>query len=153
MSALETLESLAARLKERGLTIACAESCTGGLLTSRLTDLDGSSTYLIGGVISYATEIKIGLLKVERRTIERFGVVSEETALEMARGVRRLLGTDIGLSTTGYAGPKGEEVGLVCIAISTADREVAKRFRFEGARSEIKARAVDAAIEFALENI
>mgnify|MGYP002624499781 CR=1 FL=1 len=115
-------------LKARGWTIGCAESCTGGLLTSRLTDIDGSSAYVKGGVISYATEVKINLLKVRAATVEKFGVVSVETAIEMAAGVRRLLGVDVGLSTTGYAGPTGDQVGLVCIGLSTADGTAAQKF-------------------------
>lgn len=140
-------------LKARGWTIGCAESCTGGLLTSLLTDIDGSSTYVKGGVISYATAVKIDLLKVRADVIERFGVVSTETALEMASGVRRLLGVDIGLSTTGYAGPTGEKVGLVCIGLSTAYAETAESFFFEGDRKTIKKLAAEAAIDFALKNI
>ena len=140
-------------LKARGWTIGCAESCTGGLLTSLLTDIDGSSAYVKGGVISYATEIKINLLKVRAETVEKYGVVSKLTAYEMAEGVRRLLGVDIGLSTTGYAGPTGDDVGLVCIGFSTADRNVAQRFCFEGDRKEIKSLAVEAAIRFAIKNI
>ena len=140
-------------LKARGWTIGCAESCTGGLLTSLLTDIDGSSAYVKGGVISYATEIKINLLKVRAETVEQFGVVSVETAVEMADGVRRLLGVDIGLSTTGYAGPTGDRVGLVCIGLSTAERNVAEQFLFEGARKTIKRLAAEAAIEFALKNM
>ena len=140
-------------LKAHGWTIGCAESCTGGLLTSTLTDIDGSSAYVKGGVISYATAVKIELLKVRAETVERFTVVSEQTALEMALGVRRLLGVDVGLSTTGYAGPTGDDVGLVCIGFSTADRNVAQRFCFEGDRKEIKSLAVEAAIDFAIKNI
>lgn len=140
-------------LKERDWTIGCAESCTGGLLTSLLTDIDGSSAYVKGGVISYATAVKIDLLKVRAETIERFGVVSKETALKMASGVRRLLGVDIGLSTTGYAGPTGENVGLVCVGLSTAYIETAEKFLFEGDRKTIKRLAAEAAIEFALKNI
>lgn len=140
-------------LKARGWTIACAESCTGGLLTSLLTDIDGSSTYVKGGIISYATEVKINLLKVGAGTVEKFGVVSEQTALEMATGVRCLLSVDVGLSTTGYAGPTGDDVGLVCIGLSTAQRNVACHFRFDGTRKEIKNQAALAAIRFAIKTL
>ena len=138
-------------LIERGWTIGCAESCTGGLLTSRLTDVAGSSDYVKGGVISYATAVKLDLLKVKPSTVEQFTVVSERVALEMADGVRRLLGTDVGLSTTGYAGPSGDEVGLVCVGFSTEDRRVAQRFRFNGSRIEIKSSTANAALEFAID--
>ena len=140
-------------LKARGQTIACAESCTGGLLTSMLTDIDGSSAYVKGGVVSYATEVKINLLKVRAETVEKYGVVSKLTAYEMAEGVRRLLGVDIGLSTTGYAGPTGDDVGLVCIGFSTADRQAACHFRFNGTRQEIKTQAAEAAIRFAIDSL
>lgn len=140
-------------LKERGWTIGCAESCTGGLVTSLLTDVDGSSTYVKGGVISYATEVKLNLLKVRAETVEKYGVVSEETALEMASGVRRLLGVDVGLSTTGYAGPTGEKVGLVCVGLSTPTHETTQKFWFEGDRRRIKRFGAKAAVLFALKNI
>ena len=129
-------------LIERGWTIGCAESCTGGLLTSRLTDVAGSSDYVKGGVISYATAVKLDLLKVKPSTVEQFTVVSERVALEMADG---------GLSTTGYAGPSGDEIGLVCVGFSTEDRRVAQRFRFNGSRIEIKSSAANAALEFAID--
>ncbi len=145
------IERLAKLLKSLGLTIACAESCTGGLLTSRLTDIVGSSAYVKGSVVSYAEEVKIKLLGVDRMTIEKRGVVSVETAIEMAGGVRRLLETDIGVGITGYAGPDGEEVGLVCIAVVTADCCKSEQYRFKGDRSEIKMQASDYAVRLLLD--
>ena len=145
------IERLAKLLKSRGLTIACAESCTGGLLTSRLTDIVGSSAYVKGSVVSYSEEVKIKLLGVDRMTIEKRGVVSVETAIEMAGGVRRLLETDIGVGITGYAGPDGEEVGLVCIAVVTADCCKSEKCRFKGDRAEIKMQASDYAVRLLLD--
>lgn len=150
---MELIEKLGGILKARGLTIACAESCTGGLLTSRLTDFDGSSAYVKGSVVSYSTDVKIDLLGVDRNTIEKRGVVSVETAVEMAGGVRRLIGTDIGVGITGYAGPRGDDVGLVCIAVVTNDRCESRQFRFDGERTEIKHQSVDAAVQLIIDNI
>lgn len=109
-------------LTEKGLTVATAESCTGGLLGKRLTDIAGSSACYVGGAITYSNEMKMKLLGVKKETLEAFGAVSAETALEMARGVRALTGADVGVSTTGIAGPGGgtpeKPVGTVYIGIS-----------------------------------
>ncbi|WP_458862540.1 competence/damage-inducible protein A [Acidaminobacterium chupaoyuni] len=111
------------KLIEAKLTLATAESCTGGLIGKRITDIAGSSACYLGGVISYANEVKMGLLGVKRETLETVGAVSEETAMQMAEGVRRATGADIGVSTTGVAGPGGgtdeKPVGLVYIGLST----------------------------------
>ncbi len=137
-------------LTERNLTIACAESCTGGLLTSRLTDISGSSAYVKGSVVAYANEIKISALHVREKTLEEFGAVSEPVALEMAAGIRENFNTSIGLSITGIAGPTGgtedKPVGLVYIAVSGDDGDMAKKFNFNGTRTEIKQKAVEAAL-------
>ena len=130
MSALHVMESgkepvearLGSVLAARGLTIACAESCTGGLVTSRLTDIAGSSAYVMGSIVSYSNEVKEKLVGVQHATLAAHGAVSEETAREMAEGVRRAVGTDVGLATTGIAGPGGgtaeKPVGLVYTAAS-----------------------------------
>src|SRR5699024_6603040 len=111
-------------LKQRGLTLATAESCTGGLIGKRITDIPGSSACYVGGVISYSNDVKMQLLGVKQQTLSQYGAVSEQTACEMAEGVRRCTGADIGLSTTGVAGPDGgteeKPVGLVYIGLSTA---------------------------------
>lgn len=115
------------RLRERGLTLAAAESCTGGLLAKRLTDIAGVSDVFMGGCVSYSNDSKTELLGVNPATLAAHGAVSSQTALEMARGIRMRLGTDIGISTTGIAGPGGgspeKPVGTVYIAISTPSLE------------------------------
>lgn len=131
-------------------TIACAESCTGGLLMSRLTDFSGASAYVRGGVVAYSNEIKNKILNVKAETLENFGAVSSQTALEMATNVREIFSATIGLSTTGVAGPdKSEEkpVGLVYVAIVGENFSEVKEFHFSGSRSEIKSQAADAAFE------
>ena len=115
--------ALIALLSQRGLTLACAESCTGGLIAKRLTDVSGASASFLGGCVTYCNEAKMKLLGVSAETLERYSAVSSETALEMARGVRVALGADIGVSTTGVAGPNPdptsqEPVGTVYVGIS-----------------------------------
>jgi nicotinamide-nucleotide amidase len=119
----ETMEEIVGKLlKEKKLTIAIAESCTGGLIASRLTDVSGSSDYLERGVVTYSNAAKISLLGVPAEIIEKHGAVSEETARLMAEGVRKLAGTDLGLASTGIAGPAGgsaeKPVGTVYLALS-----------------------------------
>lgn len=127
-------------------TLATAESCTGGLVASRLTDLAGASKYFKGGVVAYTNEIKRDILHVKAETLEQFGAVSSQTALEMATNVRELFNATIGLSTTGVAGPltsEGKPVGLVYVAIVGEDFSEVKEFHFTGSRTEIKFQAAD----------
>lgn len=137
-------------LTEKNLTIACAESCTGGLLTSRLTDVAGSSAYVKGAVVAYANEIKMSMLNVSETALKDFGAVSEPVALEMAAHVREIFNTSIGVSITGIAGPGGatdtKPVGLVFVAVSGSNGDMAKKFNFSGERTEIKQKAVEAAL-------
>ena len=136
-------------------TIACAESCTGGLLMSRLTDFAGASAYVKGGVVAYTNDIKNKILRVKAETLEKFGAVSSQTALAMATNVRELFSATIGLSTTGVAGPdksEGKEVGLVYVSIVGADFSEVKEYHFSGSRSEIKAQAADAAFELLMKH-
>jgi len=135
-------QQLGQALTEQQLTIATAESCTGGLLGHLLTSVSGSSGYYLGGVIAYSNEVKESFLGVRPETLAAHGAVSEQTAKEMAAGVRERIGSDIGISTTGIAGPTGgtpgKPVGLVFIGISTAEETVAIECRFKGSRGEIK---------------
>lgn len=118
-------ESVVLRAKQAGLTISFAESCTGGLCTKRITDISGSSAVLKGGVCSYSNEVKAQVLGVSEKDLAKYGAVSMPVALQMARGVRRLTGTDIAVSVTGIAGPKSDNtakpVGLVYLALAVGD--------------------------------
>ena len=129
-------------LRARGLTLAVAESCTGGLVGHRLTNIPGSSSYLLGDFVTYADSAKVSVLGVRQETLERVGAVSEEVASEMAAGARRIAGSDLGLSTTGIAGPDGgtkeKPVGTVCIALATAERTYVRRYQFWGTRDWVK---------------
>jgi nicotinamide-nucleotide amidase len=148
----EELEDVVGRmLTERKLTIAVAESCTGGLIADRLTNVPGSSVYVDRGVIAYSNRSKTELLDVPPDIITSHGAVSEEVALSMAEGIRKRSGVDIGLSTTGIAGPGGgtveKPVGLVWIGIADASGSVAKKFNFGEGRTRVKQRASQAALE------
>jgi len=138
-------------LKKAGLTLAVAESCTGGLLGHRITNVPGSSAYFLGGVIAYSNRVKEEVLGVSHETLQRVGAVSEETALQMARGVRRLLKADIGVAVTGIAGPTGgtptKPVGLVYVAISTPDYERCEKHIWQGNREENKRLSSEAALK------
>lgn len=150
-------EEVGARLLEKKLTIACAESCTGGLLTSRLTDIPGSSAYVMGSVVSYTNEVKERIVGVRHETLVAHGAVSEETAREMAEGIRRVIHTDLGVSITGIAGPGGgtatKPVGLVFIAVSGAHGTLVKRCRFQSSRIENKGESADRALRLVLDYI
>ncbi len=150
-----TLEKqVGALLSRRGLTLATAESCTGGLLAHRLTNVSGSSSYFVGGVVAYAYEAKEALLGVHHETLVQYGAVSEQVALEMARGVRQRLGTDLGLSVTGVAGPSGgtpeKPVGLTYIALAGSEGEQCERHVWQGDRLENKALSAEAALHLLL---
>lgn len=142
-------------LQQRGLKLSLAESCTGGLISSRITDVPGSSEYFLGGIVSYAYEAKVDLLGVSWDTLKAFGAVSEQTVLEMARGARTALDTDIALAVSGIAGPGGatpdKPVGTTWIGLSAADVERARRFQFSGTRVQNKISSADAALAFLLE--
>lgn len=130
-------------LRGRRLTLAVAESCTGGLVGHRITEVPGSSEYLRGGVVAYANEAKVLLLGVDPCTLEREGAVSEAVAREMATGIREALRADLGLAITGIAGPSGgsaeKPVGTVCIALATEQGKVAaRRYQLWGTREWIK---------------
>ena len=155
MAVIALEEAVGRLLAERGLTVAVAESCTGGLIAHRLTNVPGSSRYFLGGVVAYANEVKERVLGVRSETLRRYGAVSRETALEMAREVRRLLGADIALSATGIAGPTGgtpeKPVGLVYVALAAADCEQCRRHVWQGARLHNKEQTAEAALRMLLE--
>lgn len=137
----DTLESVVGRLLlERRMTLSVAESITGGLIGHRLTQVPGSSQYFDRSLVCYSNPAKIQMLGVSEETLKKFGAVSEETALEMARGVRAGSGTDIGLSVTGIAGPAGgskeKPVGTVYVGLSTKNRDYARHYLFAGLSRE-----------------
>jgi len=148
----EPLEvSIGRRLRERGLTLAVAESCTGGLIGHLITQVPGSSTYFLGGVIAYANEVKERLLGVRPTTLAEHGAVSPQTALEMARGVRRALQADLGLAVTGIAGPSGgtphKPVGLVYVALAAPEGAWVEEHRWQGDRPTNKPLSAHAALD------
>jgi len=140
------------QFRTAGLKLAVAESCTGGLLGERLTNIPGSSDIFLGGVIAYHNDVKRDALGVRQEDMERYGAVSEQVALQMASGIRAKFGADVGISVTGIAGPGGgtpeKPVGLVWIAADSGEREAkARRFQLFGDRNEIRQRAGQAALE------
>jgi len=141
-------------LRARGWTVALAESCTGGLVGHRLTEVPGSSEYFLGGVVAYAYDAKERLLGVRHQTLYDHGAVSRETAIEMAHGARVAFGADVGLSVTGIAGPGGgmpdKPVGLTWIAVSTRTNDLAEQYMASGDRTANKASAAEAALELLL---
>ena len=148
-------------LLRRGLKLATAESCTGGLIGHLITEVPGSSDYYVGGVVSYANEAKMALLGVPPGMLGIYGAVSRETALEMARGVRRALAGElreedlVGLSVTGVAGPGGgtpaKPVGLTWIGLSAVDFQGAWSFVWNGSRSANKQSSAQEALQLLLE--
>lgn len=149
------LEARAGKLLlEQGKTIALAESCTGGLATSLLTDVAGSSAYVLGSVVSYTNEIKAKVLGVDTEILATEGAVSPQVAQQMAQGVRSLMGSDYGLGITGNAGPgpsEGKPVGLVYIAIAYKDQVQVEELHFQGSRTENKLRIAQRALSMLID--
>jgi PncC family amidohydrolase len=153
---MDSLENHVGRLlHERKLKLALAESCTGGLLGDRITNVPGSSEYFIGGIVAYAYEAKAALLNVSWDTLNTAGAVSREAVAEMARGARKALNTDIAVSVSGIAGPGGgtdeKPVGTTWLGLVTADGEWTRMFQFEGDRVQNKMASADAALQFLLD--
>ena len=144
-------------LREHGLRLAVAKSCTGGLIGHRLTNVPGSSTYYMGSVTAYAYEAKVRLLGVSWETLEKHGAVSRATVLEMARGVRRALAADIGLAVSGIAGPGGgtpeKPVGLTWIGLSTPYVQYAQDYYGKGDRLQNKAASAEAALQLLVDHL
>ena len=148
----ETMEEVVGRrLSITGFTVAVAESCTGGLIAQRLTNVPGSSKYFIEGAVTYSNESKTRLLGVDKELIREFGAVSQQVARDMARGVRHRANTDFGLAVTGIAGPDGgtkdKPVGLVYIALADDAHTEHKRLMLPGDRELIRWRASQAALD------
>lgn len=138
-------------LSEHNLKLSVAESCTGGLLGASLTDIAGSSAYFRGGVIAYDNQIKHQLLGVEKQILDRYGAVSDQTVIAMAKGVCKLFNTECAISVSGIAGPDGgtdqKPVGLVYIGIAVSDRLESFRYIFSGNRQQIRSQTVKASLE------
>jgi nicotinamide-nucleotide amidase len=134
----------------KSLTIGAVESATGGRIADRITNVPGSSDYFKGSVVAYSNEVKIALLGVKRATIENYGAVSEQTALEMAQGGRKLLNVDICVSDTGIAGPSGDTlgkpVGLFYLGLAAEGESLSQKHVFQGNREKNKRDAVEAAL-------
>ncbi len=147
----ELAEVVGELLRQKGLTIATAESCTGGLVGDLLTNVPGSSDYYQGGVVAYRNSVKMKLLGVREKTLIRYGAVSRQTVEEMARGVCRLLGTDVGIAVSGIAGPGGatekKPVGLVYIGVALQGKVQVERYRFSGSRRLVKERSAWTALD------
>ena len=148
---MQSEKKLAQRLITDRKTLSIAESCTGGLLTHRLTNISGSSAFLIATVVSYSNQAKINLLKIPSSVIDKNGAVSSSTAKLMARNTQKLFNTDFSVAITGIAGPTGgtpqKPVGLVFIAAASRTKLTVERNLFKGSRIQIKKQATDRALE------
>ena len=144
-------ESCVADLREHGLSLACAESLTGGLLTAQFVTVPGVSAVLRGGVVSYATDLKASILGVSSERLRTHGPVDRDVALQMARGVCDVTGADIGMATTGVAGPgphDGHPAGTVWISVSArGGAQMARELHLAGGRSDVRSGAVRGAVE------
>jgi PncC family amidohydrolase len=141
-------------LRQRGWTLALAESCTGGLLGHYVTNIPGSSAYFLGGVVAYANAVKVNVLGVDLHSLQQDGAVSEAVARQLARGVRRLLGADLGVAITGIAGPSGatdeKPLGLTYLALATETCERCERHVWPHDRRGNKKAAAQRALEMVL---
>ena len=151
-----SLEDLVGRLlREKGFNLATAESCTGGLVADCITNVPGSSEYFLGGVVAYAYEAKAALLKVSWDTLNAVGAVSQEVVIEMARGARMALDADVAVSVSGIAGPGGgmpdKPVGTTWIGLSATEGDWARKFVWDGNRSQNKALSAEAALQLVLD--
>jgi len=150
----ETIAAVHRLFRDKGLTLSVAESCTGGLISHYITNLPGASIFFTAGIVSYSEKIKRDVLGVSDKAISDFGVVSEETAREMAEKVRLLSKTDYAVSSTGNLGPaalEGKERGLVYIAASREGETVSRKLRLKGNRGENKKEAALAALRLLIE--
>ncbi len=139
------------KIKGELLTIGTAESATGGKIAAKLTNVAGSSAYFKGSIVAYSNEIKVNVLGVKKETIEMYGAVSQETAIEMAQGARKLLNVDLCISDTGIAGPTGgssnKPVGLFYIGLASISRTICKKITMPGNREENREKVTEAALK------
>lgn len=153
---MEPLEvTIAFFLRQWGLKLALAESCTGGLVADRITNVPGSSDYFLGGMVAYSYEAKVALLGVSWDTLQQHGAVSRETVIEMARGARKALSADLAVSVSGIAGPgggmPGKPVGYTWFGLSSAEGDWARNFTWDGDRVANKVASAEAALQFLLD--
>ena len=150
-------EKVAKLLKDSGLTLSVAESCSGGLIAKRITDIPGASTYFLLGLVTYANSAKMRLLGVPAEVLETCGAVSAETAWAMAVGVRQLATSDIAVATTGIAGPDGgtptKPVGTVYVALAAADGCKVYPFRFSGDREAVRESTAESAMDLLFQHL
>jgi nicotinamide-nucleotide amidase len=153
----ELVGQLSDKLREKKWMVACAESCTGGMIASAITDLAGSSSVFDRGFVTYSNKAKMEMLSVSRETLGEHGAVSPETATEMARGVLQHSSAQIAVSVTGIAGPTGgsdeKPVGLVYIGIATKEGCFAHHRQCDGSRAEIRGQTVEEALKLLLEQL
>ncbi|MDP2939365.1 MAG: CinA family protein [Candidatus Omnitrophota bacterium] len=148
---MKTEQKIAKLLKQKHKTISIAESCTGGLICHKLTNIPGSSRYFKLGIVAYSNQAKINLLNISENLIKTKGAVSKEACLLMAKNIRKIAKTDFGMAITGIAGPTGatatKPVGLVYIALAIAEKSIVKKFNFKGRRLSIKSLAAESALK------
>lgn len=150
--ALEVVE----KLKEKNLTIATAESLTAGLLSSKLAEIDGASKVFKGGIVAYQNEVKENILNIDSKTIDKYSSVSPEVAILMAENVRKKLKTDLGVSTTGVAGPGlvgDKKIGTVFVAISFSEHNMCLELNLSGDRQSIREESCSKLFELILEKL
>ena len=151
------IEMVHRNLVDKGMTVAVAESCTGGLLGVAFTERPGSSAYFLGGILAYSNSVKEELLGVSHKMLLSFGAVSEEVASEMALGIQRLTGSDWAVSTTGIAGPDGgteeKPVGIIWVSVADSFGVFSQKLSLDGRRSEIRDRTVIEALSMLLERL
>ena len=153
---LKTARNIHRIFREKGLTLSLAESCTAGLISHYLTTVPGASRIYAAGVVTYSADAKKRILGIPQKVIDTHGIVSKQTAKQMARRVRSLTKTDVSVSTTGNLGPdviENKPRGLVYVAVSTKKRTVTKKLMLKGTRGQIKEIAVIASLSFLLEVI
>ena len=152
---MDKVKQLVEVLKARAITLATAESCTGGLLGKSITDISGSSAVYPGGVISYCNRIKHEVLGVDQKDLDTLGPVSATVAQQMAEGVRRVIGADLGVSVTGIAGPNSDEtgrpVGLVYIGVSDGETTLVREYHFDGDRAAVRKQAAEEAANLVMQ--
>jgi nicotinamide-nucleotide amidase len=157
MSITETAKELVALLTDAGITLATAESCTGGLIASSVVSIPGASSVFLEGCVTYSNEAKARRLGVREETLARYGAVSEETVREMARGIAATSGADCGIATTGIAGPDGatetKPVGLVWIAVSYRGHTEVMRLLAHGSRNEVREKAAVCAMRLMIDYV